>query len=166
MAVNLTKIGGLVKVEPTGTNTFYINPVTSYIRFYLNETSDAVAIVLGETKIEAEDFTDISVAGEACTDQEDFETKIATVFPSAGAAAIPTLAQVLEAGNDADGLEILNVTQIEVIERITIGQQENSNGVLAIKNTLGNEAIIKATNLLDSRNIEMPDDSGTIELAP
>lgn len=78
--------------------------------------------------------------------------------PPGGGGSIPTLAQVLAAGNDAENLDIVNVNVI------TIGQ---INGISGADINLGNNLSLQGGNIEDAENITVNNiDVGTINEQP
>jgi hypothetical protein len=111
--LNLKKIGSLIKVEYTGSADKYIHPSTAVINFIepKNGTSD-IFIQIGGINYYLSAITDIQIDGTPVTDQADFETKIATVFPNAGQSATTT----------ADDIEITDYTK-GIIQRSQLGNR-------------------------------------------
>lgn len=97
--LNLTKIGGLVKVEYTGRADAYFSKNSPVSFIEPGDGSQNVEVSVAGTGYSLPAITDIQVSGVACANQTDFETKIATVFPDAGGTATPTLQDVINAGN-------------------------------------------------------------------
>lgn len=82
--LNLTKIGSLVKVEYTGGADRYVSSTNGALSFIAPADGAAnVEIDLAGVHYSLAAITDIQIAGVAVTNQSDFETKIATVFPNA-----------------------------------------------------------------------------------
>lgn len=81
--LNLTKIGSLVKVEFTGDPDRYV-PLSPAPEFIMpsDGTSNIRVVIAGKT-YDLAAITDIQKAGVAVTNQANFETVIATVFPNA-----------------------------------------------------------------------------------
>lgn len=82
--LNFKKVGSLVKIEYTGLADRY---VSTGISFDFTQPSDGAAdvlVVIGGSPYKVAAITDIQINGTPVTNQENFETQIATVFPDAG----------------------------------------------------------------------------------
>jgi hypothetical protein len=100
MSINFKKVGSLIKIERTGLPLYYYEIINTNFSF-IKESDNKISIEIVNTnnptlKFLYNSITDISIDSVAVVDEDDFDTKIATIFADSnsggGSVTIPSTA--------------------------------------------------------------------------
>jgi hypothetical protein len=78
--INLTRLGGMMKIEVPGKDDAYT--LITAVRILRNPSTGRTLLVIGADFIDLSNVTDLSIAGVSITGLSDFETKLADLIPN------------------------------------------------------------------------------------
>jgi len=142
-AIDIKKVGGTAAVTISGdagnNGTHYVPVASVRSGLKYNDDDDTINVNLNaEVFYNALPIADVSFDGDAVTDKEDFEAKLAEVFPDAGGAAIKTFVgsfTTTDESNQTSGVlivgKIYQITNyISVDDFKNVGAESNNEGVI------------------------------------
>jgi hypothetical protein len=78
--INLTRLGGMMKIEVPGKDDAYT--LITAVRILRNPSTGRTLLVIGADFIDMSSVTELSIGGVAVTGLADFETKLTDLFPN------------------------------------------------------------------------------------